>query len=182
MVRQLFDIFAKTPFMKIILALASFLFINVCFAQTTTVVSKTNGVLEFIELDHGLAKVVDGKTEKLKNSPTGDHGWLEDFMITEVTDTIHGVLKANFGVVYIVKAKDTVDIDVEIEWIYPEKIINEKGEKFKSIKYTTKRPTNIPSASSYSLDAPYELVNGNWKMNIYLEKKKVYSKTFFIYQ
>lgn len=166
--------------MKSIIFLATLIFINTSFAQTT-VVSKSNGVLEFVELDHGIAKVVDGKVEKLKNSPTGEHGWLEDFVITKVTDSIQAGLKTNFGVVYMVKAKDTVDIDVDIEWIYPSKITNEKGEKFKSIKYTTRRPTNIPSASSYSIDAPYELVKGNWKMNIYIENKLMYTKTFFLY-
>jgi hypothetical protein len=166
--------------MKILIFLSAVLFVNTSFAQST-VISKTHGTLEFIELDHGLAVVVDSVTEKLKNSPTGNHGWLKDFVIVNVTDSIFAKLKANFGVVYMVKAKDTVDIDVVIEWIYPEQIVNEKGQKFKSIKYTTRRPTNIPSASSYSLDAPYELVKGNWEMNIYLENKLMYSKTFFLY-
>jgi hypothetical protein len=166
--------------MKVIFFLSSLLFINTSFAQTTAV-SKVYGTLEFIELDHGIAEVADGTVDKLRASPTGTHGWLKDFEISKVTDSIHAVLKANFGVVYMVKAQDTVDINVVIEWIYPEVIINEKGEKFKSVKYTTKRPTNIPSASSYSLDAPYEMVKGNWEMNIYLETKLVYSKTFFLY-
>ena len=166
--------------MKVILCLLSLLFACTSFAQTT-VKSKDYGVLEFVELDHGLAKVVDGTVDELKKTPTGTHGWLNDFVITDVTDSIHIASKANFGVVYEVKAKDTVDIDVNIEWIYPAKITNEKGETFKSINYTTKRPTNIPSASSYSLDAPYEMVKGEWQMNIYLEKKKVYSRSFFLY-
>jgi hypothetical protein len=166
--------------MRIIFSLTALLFINISIAQTT-VASKTNGLLEFVELDHGLAEVVPGIIEKLKNSPTGTHGWLEDFAIIKVTDSIQVLPKANFGVVYMVKAKDTVDINVVIEWIFPEKMINEKGEKFKSIKYSTKRPTNIPSASSYSLDAPYEMIKGNWEMNIYIEKKKVYSHTFLLY-
>ncbi len=166
--------------MKLILLVATILFTKIACAQTN-VESTTNGPLQFIELDHGVAEVVDGKVEKLKSSPTGTHGWLADFVITKVTDSVEAVIKNNFGVVYQIKAKDTVDIDVVIEWIYPEKITNDKGKKFKSIKYTTHRPTNIPSASSYSLDAPYELVKGNWTMNIYLENKMVYSRTFFLY-
>lgn len=165
--------------MRFLILLLSILIAGNSSAQTT-VKSKKNGMLEFVELDHGLAQVVKGTVEKQDNSPTGTHGWLKDFVITKVTDSIRLVPKANFGVVYLIKAKDTVDIEVVIEWIYPDKITNEKGEKFKSIKYSTTRPTNIPSASSYSLDAPYEMVKGNWEMNIYLEKKKVYTKTFFL--
>jgi hypothetical protein len=166
--------------MKIISMLLALLLSQAAFSQTT-INSKLYGVLEFKELDYGLAKVSGETTEQLSNSPTGSHGWLKDFEIINKTDSIQAVQKANFGVVYIVNAKDTVDIDVVIEWIYPKKITNEKGEKYKSIKYTTKRPTNIPSASSYSLDEPYELVKGKWQMNIYIENKRVCSKTFFLY-
>jgi Domain of unknown function (DUF3859) len=166
--------------MKIILTLLTLFIFQITFSQTI-VTSKSYGTLEFKELDYGLAKVKDGTTEKLSNSPTGNHGWLEDFEIINKTDSIQALPKANFGVVYIVNAKDTLYIDVVIEWIYPKKIINDKGEKFKSIRYTTKRPTNIPSASSYSLDEQYEMVKGNWEMNIYIENKRVCSKKFILY-
>jgi hypothetical protein len=166
--------------MKVLILVASFFLFTSSFAQTT-VVSKTNGPLQFVELDHGLASVVEGTSDNLGKTPTGTHGWLKDLVITKVTDSIEVKPKANFGVVYIVRAKDTADIDVVIEWIYPGTITNEKGEKFKSIKYTTRRPTNIPSASSYSLDAPYEMVKGQWKLNLYIENKNVYSRTFFLY-
>ena len=72
-------------------------------------------------------------------------------------------------------------LDVTIEWIFPGKISNDKGEKYKTVKYTIQRPTNIPSASSYSLDEPYELVKGKWTMNMYIENKKMYSRTFTLY-
>ena len=166
--------------MKISLLLVTILFLTTSFAQTT-VFSKTNGELKFVELDYGLAKVVRGKEEELRNSPTGSHGWLKDFVITKVTDSVQAVINNNFGVVYMVKAKDSVNIDVVIEWIYPEKITNQKGEVYKSFKYSTKRPTNIPSASSYTFEEPFEMVKGDWQMNIYLEDKKVYSKTFIVY-
>lgn len=106
--------------MKVISTLLALLILQTVCSQTT-VSSKTYGVLEFKELDYGLAKVRDGTTERLSNSPTGTHGWLEDFEIISKTDSIQAVPKANFGVVYIINAKDTVDVDVAIEWIYPEK-------------------------------------------------------------
>ena len=166
--------------MKVILTLITLFTFQTLFAQTT-IKSKTYGDLEFKELDYGLARVKGRKSEKLTTSPTGTHGWLEDFEIIDKTTSIQALAKANFGVVYIVNSKDTVDIDVVIEWIYPKKITNDKGQEFKSIKYTTKRPTNIPSASSYSLDEPYETIKGDWKMNIYIENKKVCTKTFVLY-
>lgn len=166
--------------MKTTFTFLTLLFFQTAFSQTI-VNSRSYGPLEFKELDHGLAKVKEGKSEQDKKNPTGRHVWLEDFEIVNQSDSIQVLPKANFGVVYIVNAKDTADIDVVIEWIYPEKIINDKGKKFKSIKYTTKRPTNIPSASSYSLDEPYEMVKGNWEMNIYIENKRVCNKIFVLY-
>lgn len=166
--------------MKLLLFLIGWVCINPSFSQTV-VESRKHGTLTFTELDHGIAEVKEGTVDKQKNSPTGSHGWLKDFIITNVTDSIHAVPKTNFGVVYQVNARDTVDIDIEIEWIYPSEVTNEKGKHFKSIRYKTRRPTNIPSASSYSLDEPYELVLGNWTMNIYIEKKPVYTKTFLLY-
>jgi hypothetical protein len=160
--------------------LAALLWVISSHAQTS-IISKSFGPLKFIELDHGLASVVEDVEQKTTNSPTGTHGWLKDLVIVKVTDSIQVVKKANFGVVYQINSKDTVDIDVKIEWIYPLEIINEKGQKFKSIKYSTSRPTNTPSASSYSLDELYEMVKGNWLLNIYIEDKKVFSRSFVLY-
>ena len=166
--------------MKILIVLSTFIIWFSASAQIM-VASKTAGRLEFVELEYGIGQKVDGTTVQDKNSPTGTRGWLEDYMITKTTDSVKMVPKANFGVVYMVKAKDTVDIDVQIEWVYPEKITNEKGEKFKSIKYTTQRPTNIPSGSSYNLDEPYEMVKGKWTINLYVENKKVHTRNFILY-
>lgn len=166
--------------MKFVLTILTVFVFTTTFAQVT-VSSKTYGSLEFSELNHGLAKVKEGTREEARNTPTGTRGLLEDFEIVSQSDSVRITPKANFGVVFMVKAKDTLDIEVVIEWIFPEKITNDKGEKFKSVKYPTRRPTNTPSASSYSLDEPYEMVKGNWKMNIYVENKKVCSRTFFLY-
>jgi hypothetical protein len=177
---QSFEIFVFWLDMKNSLTLLALFFFQQTFSQTV-VKSKTYGDLTFKELDHGLAKVEPGKEEILKKTPTGTHGWLKDFEIINVTDSIQVQPKANFGVVYQVDAKDTVDIPVIIEWIYPQEVTNANGQKFKSIKYTTTRPTNTPSASSYSLDESYEMVKGNWQVNIYVEKKRVLSRSFILY-
>lgn len=72
--------------MKLISTLLTLLILQTAFAQTT-INSKTYGILEFKELDYGLAKVEDGRTEKISNTPTGTHGWLADFEIIEKTDS-----------------------------------------------------------------------------------------------
>jgi hypothetical protein len=153
----------------------------IAFAQTKTISTKY-GTLEIQELDYGLASVEGREEIKVSNTPTKTRGVLEDFVIIKMTDSIQIAPKANFGVVYIVNAKDSIDIDVDIEWIYPKTIKNEQGEKFKSVRYTTKRPTNTASASSYSLDAPYEMVPGKWTENIYIENKLVLTRTFILYK
>jgi hypothetical protein len=166
----------RTVFLTLTLFTCHFL-----FAQTRFT-SQILGSFEFYELDYGLAKVEEGISEKMENTPTKTHGWLKDFAIIKNTDSIVIEPKANFGVVYQIQAKDSVDINLDIEWIYPKTIKDEKGEKFKSVRYTTKRPTNTPSASSYSLDAPYEMVPGKWVVNLYLENKVIYSRTFILYK
>src|SRR5260221_4035586 len=113
--------------MKFTLPLLSLLFFQQTFSQIV-IRSKAYGDLAVKELDHGLAKVEQGKDNDLKNSPTGTHNWLKDFEIINVSDSIQVQHKANFGVVYVVNAKDTIDIDVTIEWIYPQEVTNRKGE------------------------------------------------------
>ena len=166
--------------MRIILWLLALTCLQTATAQIT-VNSKNYGKLAFEELEYGQARVVGRSEETNQKTPTGTRGWLQDFEIIAITDSIRIASKADFGVVYMIHAADTVDIAVDLEWIYPQKIINDKGEAFKSIRYTTQRPTNIPSASSYSLDEPYEMVKGPWKLNIYIENKKVFSRTFILY-
>lgn len=166
--------------MKYILFFTALLSINSIFAQTV-IESKQSGRLEFTVIKYGVAQVNRGTVEEMKNSPTGSHGWLKDFVITKNTDSVPAVLNANFGVQYLVKAKDSIDIVVEIEWIFPKRMTNEEGEKFKSIKYKTKRPANLESASSYSLDKPYELIKGTWTQNLYIENKLVNTQNFILY-
>lgn len=166
--------------MRLIITIAFLFAFKVAFSQKT-INTAEYGQLEFKVLDYGTAKVEGRTSDKLNSSPTGDHGWLTDFQITQTTDSVKAQPKANFGLVYIVNSKDTVDINVEIEWIYPKRITNDKGEIFKKVRYPTKRPTNTQSASSYTIDEPYELIKGDWQVNIYISKQRVCSKIFILY-
>ncbi|RYY15931.1 MAG: gliding motility-associated C-terminal domain-containing protein [Chitinophagaceae bacterium] len=97
--------------MKLLFLFSTVLFCLSASAQFT-VSSNTAGKLEFVELEYGIGQKVDGTTVQDKASPTGTRGWLEDYMIIKQTDSVPMVRKANFGTVYIIKAKDTVDIAV----------------------------------------------------------------------
>lgn len=158
----------------------SLLFI-VSFFSLVSINAQKNKTVEFVEINHGMLKVGGEKTQVLANSPTGSRGLLETFEFIKVTDSVPAVLKNNFGIEYMLKTPDSTDIDVTIEWIYPEKIENNEGKKFKSIKYTTQRYTNEPTLSSYSLDEPYEVVKGTWTMRIYAYSKLLYTKSFVLY-
>lgn len=160
--------------MKIILILSTLFYFTNSSAQSKP-------AMEFVEINYGMIKGNREKTEAFKNSPTGDRGLLADFVFIKITDSVPAVLKNNFGVEYMIRTADSTGIAVTIEWIYPDKIINGDGKKFKSIKYTTERYTNEPTFSSYSLDEPYEVVKGPWKMSIYAYNKLLYSKTFILY-
>ncbi len=143
--------------------------------------SQDNKTVEFVELNYGMVKVSREKKVIQANTPTGNRGILESFEFINITDSVPAVLKNNFGIEYMLKTADSTAIDVTIEWIYPEKIINTEGKKFRSIKYTTQRYTNEPTFSSYSLDEPYELVKGKWTMNIYAYNKLLHSRTFTLF-
>jgi hypothetical protein len=172
--------FDKKTKMRIAFLVISILCSVQLFAQKTFD-SKKYGTLKFTVLYYGITKGFGGQDDQMAGTPTGTHRWLDDLDLIKKTDSIPMELKQSFGLIYQVEAKDTFDMDVDIEWIYPKKITNEKGEEFKSIRYTSKRPTNIPSGSNYSLNAPYEMVKGKWTVNIYIDDKKMTSKTFIVY-
>ncbi len=159
-----------------------FLIMSFSLSAQNSIETKQYGTLTFDELDHGLAKAVNGTTEVLKGSPIKTHQWLKDFEIVKVTDSIQVEPGAKFGVVYEIKSADSFVLKMDAEWVYPTTLKNEDGKKFKSIRYTTQRPTNTMAASSYSLDAPYEMVTGDWVLNLYVDNKLLYTKTFFLYK
>lgn len=124
--------------------------------------------VEFKELDYGLGKV--------------ERGERSSFNFVKRTDSIPLELKASFGISYMLQAEDSVDIDFEIEWLFPKKMIDSKGKKSKSLRYTTKKPTNTHLAHTYTFDEPFEMLEGQWILNIYFEKKKLFSRSFLVYK
>ena len=166
--------------MRIKLLLISILVYNVALSQTI-IKTKNYGILEFKEFDYGLASVVSETKAKLDKSPTGNRNWIEGFEIVKVTDSIPLFPKTHFGSIYVINSKNTMELETEIEWIFPQKIINDKGKSFKTLKYKTVKTTNKFTSSSYGLDEPYELVKGKWILNIFIENKIIYTKTFILF-
>lgn len=168
--------------MKLIALLISISFLNICSAQSNT--NLTTEDVKFVELNYGIANATriasDSDGVIVKPAVDVSNNMLSQFEIVKKTDSVETKMKAKFGIKYMFTAKDTMDIYVDIEWIYP-KTVKNNGKKFKSIRYTTKRPTNIPSASSYSIDDDFELIKGNWTENIYYQDKLVDTRVFILY-
>jgi len=167
--------------MRLIILLISVSLFSMCSAQTNLT---TVGDVKFTELNYGIANGVRANSDLngivVKPAVGVGNNTLSQFEIVKKTDSVEAKMKAKFGIEYMFTAKDTMDIYVDIEWIYP-KVLENNGRKFKSIRYTTKRPTNIPSASSYTIDDNFELVKGNWTEKIYYQDKLVDTRVFILY-
>jgi hypothetical protein len=82
--------------MKIVLIISLLISCISSSAQTTP-------AMEFVEINYGTVKANREKTEKLSTSPTGDRGYLADFVFIKYTDCVPAVIKNNFGVEYMIK-------------------------------------------------------------------------------
>ena len=159
--------------MKILLLAIAIAFSQLTYSQIS---------IEFAELDYGLAQVGDRRPMKADNVPTGERNVSTTLDFVEHTDSIQIAPKASFGIMYMLKAIDSVDINVDVEWIFPKKMVDDKGNKYKSIRYTSKKPTNTELGNTYTFDEQYEMIEGKWILNIYYENKKLFSRTFIVYK
>lgn len=115
----------------------------------------------------------------MSDSPTGDHGVAEKQVLVKKTEKIPGKLGVEFGTEYKLVGVDKEIAVIEIEWVFPQEIIDPiKKTKFSSIRYAIDLPVNAPNASTYSLDNDFEIIKGTWQLNLYYKGKNIYSKKF----
>lgn len=132
------------------------------------------------ETNHGLytGKAVSSTDEK--NSPTGSTTALVDVLFFPTTDTIPMEKGKQFGIQFILESNKTVEVDIEVVWIFPTVMVNNKGEKFAQYKHKTSRITNMKSFTGYHFDEPYEMLPGKWTLQIFHKKKMIHSHDFYI--
>lgn len=136
--------------------------------------------IEFIELGHGICSVNIDQIQTMENSPSGSHYVSSNFRILQQTDKIPAKLRQHFGVNYLLKSPDYKEVQIEFVWTFPEPITNEKGETFKKSSFLNNISTNQDHHASYALNSKYLVVEGIWKLQMFLHGEIIYEKEFYL--
>jgi hypothetical protein len=136
--------------------------------------------VDFVELNYGICDQDLLKYKKQKNTPTGTRGVVSGFNLIEQTDTIPGEKGLTFGVEYLLKSKMRGHITIEQVWVFPTIVTNEKGEKYKEIRYPFSKPTNKKTATTFTFVEDYEIVKGEWKYQLFFKGDLLYERKFYV--
>ena len=136
---------------------------------------------EFIEKSFGIYK----SKVSAKDGPIGatsiKHSVLDGILLIKRTEKIRAKLGVEFGVEYILKSNSNETILLDIEWIYPKEIIDPAdNKKIRIIRYGIGLPTNFVNNGNYTLEKPFEVVKGDWQLNIYYKDKMIYRRKFIL--
>lgn len=155
-----------------VLPCALFLFLG-CFSQVS--VSSVDIVR------YGLYNEVEIVAER---DSSGDEALITDKLkeikqqILKITDELEPEKGVMFGVEFIINGKPLgAEAELEIVHVHPE-MTNEKGEKFSSQRYKVIKKIGEVYHSLYMFESDYELVKGNWTIQIYYNGKKKAEKVF----
>lgn len=100
--------------------------------------------------------------------------------ILKVTDEVEPAIGSMFGVEFIINGKPIgAEAELEIVHVHPE-MTNEKGEKFSSQSYKVTKKIGELYHSLYMFENDYELVKGNWTIQIFYNGKKKAEKVFVL--
>lgn len=133
-----------------------------------------------VELNYGICQSRISGTKILADSPTGVHEEATDFKIVENTADIPCHSNQKFGVHYVVKARENINVPVEIRWTFPKEIENEYGQRFSQVAYTAYVSTNEDHHAAYTLGKKYLEVKGDWKYEMFHNGNKLYEKKFHL--
>lgn len=152
------------------------------FVLQCTSYAQTNGTpVKFKEISYGYYTSQTVEKEQMDNMPAGGHTVVKNQVLVKQTDKIPAKIGTEFGTVYQLKGRSKDSVQLDIEWIYPHEITDpQKNASFKSIKYSLYVPGNATNGSTYSLEEPFEIVTGEWQLNIYGQGELLYSKKFML--
>ena len=136
--------------------------------------------VSFHELRYGICKTDSLYKQDLKTSPSGNQIISEAFKLIKKTDRIPGEVGQQFGVEYILESDFIGYLPVQQVWIFPEVITDGKGKAFKEARYTTEKPINSKTYSTYTLEKDFEVVKGEWIYQMWYDQEKLYERKFYI--
>jgi len=147
---------------------------NVVNAQTTP-------SFKFNEISYGVYSSESTIKEKMDESPSGTHNVAIKQILKKKTNRIHAEVGVEFGTEYKLTGNTNDTTTIEIEWVFPKKMIDNDKNSFERIRYSIDLPINSGNASTYTLENSYEVIVGDWLLNIYSDNKIIYSKKFSLY-
>ncbi|MDB5150331.1 MAG: hypothetical protein JWQ57_4351 [Mucilaginibacter sp.] len=151
-------------------------------ANTHTNAQLTVHKFKITEISYGIYTSKTILKEAMAESPTGNHNYTDTSILVKKTQKIPAKSGIEFGAEYRLSGEQNDTARIEIEWIFPSEMQDPaKGTKYKSIKYPLFIPANMVNNSSYTLENDYEIIKGNWVLNIYYDDKILYSKKFELY-
>jgi len=136
---------------------------------------------EITEVSYGIYTSKTVAKDRMAGSPSGNHNVADTSILVKKTLRIPAKLGIQFGADYKVSADGNETVPVEVEWVYPEMHDPAGRITNTSLKYPLAIPANMVNNSSYTLEKKYEVLKGNWVLNIYHDGKIVYSKKFQLY-
>lgn len=134
-------------------------------------------VYQFVKLNHGLAPGYFRSNDSLP--------WhkreMYKFTIIKTTDSVPAKLNTVFGVEFKVTGISNPDLHYTTEWVYPKPIKEEDGRLYGAVQTNSSISTDQEVNAGFYLLDNKQLLKGKWKLNIYVEKKLLYTHVFVLY-
>lgn len=138
--------------------------------------------LTFQEFSYGIYKIEDSVPFDSEESPSGNYhyGYSRTTKTIKKTDTIIAKLNISFGASYQLNSKIDKEFLMEALWTPPTTIIDDQGAEFNQIETSLKAKTNQPLYSLYVLEKEYEMVKGEWLLELFYQGKKLHQRKFIL--
>ena len=99
-----------------------------------------------------------------------------DAVLLQPTDTIPSRMHVLFGIEYSIASPDK-EVDVQVIHVHPE-ITSPDGKVYGNQTYRTRKETGKVHHALYEIEAPGEMVEGPWTIQVFVDGKKHVEKTF----
>jgi len=134
---------------------------------------------EILNYGEGSAKVLS--EHKDENVPAGKR-FTTDYKlgISKTSDSIKIEKGVQFGIEYIIETPKTGLIEVKTIWNYPDTISNNRRKKFIKSEYIISKVTNEYTYSSYEINEEFEMIAGDWILQLFYQEKLILHKKFML--